>query len=107
MTASAPSDTRFTFAWEPRYQQASRCFGGRLSSSVVKELSGVASVVVGADEDAARSLVRDVEHYPQWHGDTVREVQVLSRDAQGRAERVHSRLRASFGPLDRDFEIML
>ena len=32
---------------------------------------------------------------------------MLSRDAQGRAERVHSRLRASIGPLDRDFEIML
>src|SRR5438270_6360858 len=27
MTASAPSDTRFTFAWEPRYQQLSRFFG--------------------------------------------------------------------------------
>jgi ribosome-associated toxin RatA of RatAB toxin-antitoxin module len=73
----------------------------------VKSLNGEARRDVAASLAESYALLRDVERYTQWHGEAVREVQVLARDPEGLAERVHARLRVRLGPLDREFELML
>ena len=73
----------------------------------MKELNGQAGAQVPADPHACFALVRDVEGYPRWHGAVVREVRVLGRDAEERADRIEAVLRAKIGPIDRDFTVRL
>ena len=52
-------------------------------------------MIVRASLDRCVAVALDVEHYPEWAAD-IKEVEVLARDAEGRAERVRFRA-AAFG----------
>ncbi len=52
-------------------------------------------MIVRASPDCCREVALDVERYPEWATD-IKEVDVLARDAEGRAERVRFRA-AAFG----------
>lgn len=52
-------------------------------------------MIVRANADCCREVALDVERYPDWATD-IKEVEVLERDAEGRAERVRFRA-AAFG----------
>lgn len=71
----------------------------------MKHLSGSARAQLAAGVDETYRVVREVERYPDWHGDVVREVRVLARRAEG-ADRVAAVLRARLGPVDRDFDLV-
>ena len=73
----------------------------------MKQLTGGAHVDVEASVEECFALASDVEGYPDWHPDVVREVEVLSRDADGRAARVLATLHVARGPLMRDVELTL
>src|SRR5205085_11006139 len=53
------------------------------------------------------ALLSDVEGYPGWYPDVVRRVHVLERDAQQRARRARATLHVAYGPLVRDFDLVL
>ena len=52
-------------------------------------------MIVRASLERCREVALDVEHYPEWAAD-IKEVKVLDRDVEGRAERVRFRA-AAFG----------
>lgn len=52
-------------------------------------------MIVRASLDCCRAVALDVERYPEWATD-IKEVEILDRDAEGRAERVRFRA-AAFG----------
>lgn len=73
----------------------------------MKELHATASASVPADEAAAVALLRDLEGYPRWYPDGIRDVSVLQRDDGGAPTRVRANLRLAQGPLQRDFGLTL
>ncbi len=73
----------------------------------MKQLTGSAQLDVAASIEACYALLSDVERYPGWHPDVVREVEVLSHDADGRPARAQAILHVSRGPLVRDFDLTL
>jgi len=52
-------------------------------------------MIVRASHERCLEVALDVEHYPEWAAD-IKEVEVLARDAKGRADRVRFRA-AAFG----------
>jgi hypothetical protein len=73
----------------------------------VKELAGSAETTVAATTEAAFALVAAVARYPAWHGDEVREVDVLAAGADGRPTRVRALLHVSVGPVAWDFDLVM
>jgi Polyketide cyclase / dehydrase and lipid transport len=73
----------------------------------VKELTGNAAAEVSASRGECMALLADVERYPDWHPDVVRSVEVLERDAAGRATKARTALHVAYGPVTRDFEVTL
>ena len=73
----------------------------------VKQLRGAASVVAEASIEDCFALLESVEHYPQWHPQAVRSVEVLERDSEGRASAAWTTLHVSRGPVSRDFEMVV
>ena len=73
----------------------------------MKELSGSASAEVAAPLENCLALVESVEAYPSWYPEVVKAVDVLERDAQGTATKIHAKLHLSQGPLKRDFELTM
>ncbi len=73
----------------------------------MKQLNGSAELDVAASIEACYALLSDVERYPGWHPDVVREVEVLAHDADGRPARAQAILHVSRGPLVRDFDLNL
>ena len=73
----------------------------------MKQLRGAAESEVAASPEQCFSLLADVESYGRWHPDTVREVQVLERDADGLPGKVAATIHAEAGPLARDLHLTL
>jgi hypothetical protein len=73
----------------------------------MKQLSGSASAPTRAGEHRCVDFLSDVEAYPHWYPEVVRSVEVLERDADGRATRARATLRASVGPINRDLQLTL
>jgi hypothetical protein len=73
----------------------------------MKQLRGAADSEVAASPEQCFALLADVEGYPRWHSETVRQVEVIERGADGRASKVAATLHAQTGPLARDFHLML
>lgn len=70
----------------------------------MREFQATVTRGVDAPRERCLQLLADVERYPDWHPDVVREVRVLERDANGNALRAQARLHAALGPFDRDFD---
>ena len=73
----------------------------------MKELTGSASGATSASQAEAFALLEAIDRYPEWHGDVVREAEVLERDAQGHPTKARCRLHVERGPLTRDFDLVM
>ncbi len=73
----------------------------------MKELHGSASAIVAAPVRQCLTLLRDLERYPSWYPEVVREAEVLERDDRGEPVRVSTTLHISAGPLVRDLPLLL
>ena len=73
----------------------------------MKDLHGTASAVVPAPLDRCRALFEAVDRYPDWYPDAVREVDVLERDHTGRPTKARAKLHLVWGPVVKDFDLVL
>jgi ribosome-associated toxin RatA of RatAB toxin-antitoxin module len=73
----------------------------------MKELTGTASGTTQASRDQAMSLLEDIDRYPSWYPEVVKEAEVLERDAQGRPTKAHTLLHVERGPLTKDFNLVM
>jgi hypothetical protein len=73
----------------------------------MKDLHGRASTGVAAPLERCRALLEAVDSYPMWYPEAVRDVEVLERDARGRATRARAKLHLARGPLVKDFDLVL
>ena len=73
----------------------------------MKELTGSASATTPASAQQAVTLLEDIDRYPSWCGDVVKEATVLERDAQGHPTQARCKLHVERGPLTRDFNLVM
>jgi hypothetical protein len=73
----------------------------------VKELTGSGAGTTAATQERALALLEDIDRYPSWCGNVVKEANVLERDAQGLPTRARCRLHVERGPLTRDFNLVM
>jgi ribosome-associated toxin RatA of RatAB toxin-antitoxin module len=73
----------------------------------MREISATATGVAAASIDAVFSQLRDVERYPEWYPAGAKSVEVLERDADGRAVAIDALLAAVVGPLRKNFGVRL
>lgn len=53
------------------------------------------------------ALFEAVDEYPSWYGDVVQEATVLEREDDGRPSRVQTTLHVVFGPITKDFHLVI
>jgi hypothetical protein len=73
----------------------------------MKEFRGAAATPVSAPQVDCLALLEDVTRYPSWHPDVVRAVEVLSPDEAEMPTAAMVTLRASLGPMKRDFQFQV
>jgi hypothetical protein len=73
----------------------------------VKELTGSAAGTTSATPEQAFALLEDIDRYPVWHPEVVKEAEVLERDAQGHPTKAHCKLHVERGPMTRDFDLVM
>ena len=73
----------------------------------MKDLHGTTTALVAASLDRCRALLEAVDRYPAWYPEAVRDVQVLERDPTGRPTRARAKLHLAWGPLVKDFDLVL
>jgi len=73
----------------------------------VKELTGTAFATTTASPEQCFSLLLAVDRYPSWHGDVVRQAEIVERDAQGRPSKARAKLHVERGPLTKDFDLLM
>ncbi len=73
----------------------------------MKELQGAASAQVSASVAECFALVEAIEEYPSWYPEMVKQVSVVERSPDGRPLAARAHLHASYGPLVRDFDLLL
>lgn len=74
---------------------------------MLKDLHGTASRTVSASPAESFGLLTAVERYPDWYPEAVREVDVLERDTDGQPRRARTQLHLSWGPVVKDFDLVL
>jgi ribosome-associated toxin RatA of RatAB toxin-antitoxin module len=74
---------------------------------MLKELSGQATRPLQVPAADCFAILTDVDDYPEWYPEVVRQVDVLERDDGGQARRARTQLHLSWGPVVRDFELVL
>jgi hypothetical protein len=72
----------------------------------VKELTGSASAATDAAPPDCLSLLEEIDRYPAWAPDIVKEAEVLERDADGHPLKARTKLHVERGPLTRDFNLL-
>ncbi len=73
----------------------------------MKELHGTASAEVAAPVGECFALVEAVEEYPGWYPENVKQVYVVERSPDGRPLATRAQLHVAYGPLVRDFDLLL
>ena len=73
----------------------------------MKELTGSAIATSAATPERALALLEDIDRYPTWHPEVIKEAQVLERDAQGRPTKARCKLHVERGRLTRDFNLIM
>ncbi len=73
----------------------------------MKELAGSGSATTSASPADCMTLLEDIDRYPTWAPDIVKEAQVLERDAGGHPVKAHTKLHVERGPLTHDFNLVL
>jgi ribosome-associated toxin RatA of RatAB toxin-antitoxin module len=74
---------------------------------VLKELSGTARRTTSAPTEVCFALLQTVDGYPEWYPETIKEVDVLERAADKHPSRVRAKLHLAWGPVVRDFDLVL
>ncbi len=74
---------------------------------MLKDLHGTASRTVSASPADCYALLTAVEGYPDWYPQAIRAVDVLDRDADGQSRRARTQLHLSWGPVVKDFDLVL
>jgi ribosome-associated toxin RatA of RatAB toxin-antitoxin module len=74
---------------------------------MLKELSGQATRPVGLPAAQCFAVLADVDEYPEWYPEVVQDVDVLEREPDGLARRARTRLHLSWGPVVKDFDLVL
>ncbi len=74
---------------------------------MLKDLHGTASRTVSASPADCYALLTAVEGYPDWYPQAIRAVDVLDRDADGQPRRARTQLHLSWGPVVKDFDLVL
>ena len=74
---------------------------------MLKELTGTATRTTAASPEACFALLRAVDRYPDWYPEVIKQVDVLERSADGQPSRVRAKLHLSWGPVVRDFDLVL
>ncbi len=72
-----------------------------------RELTGTATRTVAVSAPECFGLLADVERYREWYPDAVREVDVLERDPAGQPQRARVKLHLAWGPVVKDFDLVL
>ncbi len=72
----------------------------------MKELTGSASATTPASRAQCMALLEDIDRYPSWHPEVVKEAEVLERDADGHPVKARTKLHVERGPLTRDFDLL-
>jgi Polyketide cyclase / dehydrase and lipid transport len=72
----------------------------------VKELTGSGSGTTSASPADCMALLEDIDRYPTWAPDIVKEAEVLERDAAGHPVKARTKLHVERGPLTRDFNLV-
>jgi hypothetical protein len=73
----------------------------------VKELTGNAAGTTGAKPEQAFALLEDIDRYPTWYPEVIKQAEVLERDAEGHPTKAHCMLHVERGPMTRDFDLMM
>ncbi len=73
----------------------------------MKPVRGIATAVVPATVEQCFSLLAAVDGYPRWYPEVVRDVQVIETGKDGRPSRAHTTLHVAYGPLAKDFPLVL
>jgi hypothetical protein len=73
----------------------------------VKELTGTAAGTTGATQEQTFALLEDIDRYPTWNGEVVKQAEVLERDAEGHPTKAHCVLHVERGPMTRDFNLTM
>jgi ribosome-associated toxin RatA of RatAB toxin-antitoxin module len=73
----------------------------------MKELKATSSGTAQAPIESVYTLLLDVERYPKWYPDGVKQVEVLERDPDGNPTRVQAILNAVAGPIRKQFDVRL
>ncbi|MBV9366833.1 MAG: SRPBCC family protein [Solirubrobacterales bacterium] len=73
----------------------------------MKDLTGSASASTPATPERAMALLEDIDRYPAWHPEVIKEAEVLERDAQGHPTKARCKLHVERGPLTRDFDLIM
>lgn len=73
----------------------------------MKELTGSATATTRASPAEALSFLEDVDRYPTWHPEVVKQAEVLERDAQGHPTKARTKLHVERGPLTKDFDLVM
>jgi ribosome-associated toxin RatA of RatAB toxin-antitoxin module len=53
------------------------------------------------------ALLADVARYPEWYPEVIQTVDVLERGSDGQARRARTKLHLAWGPVVRDFDLVL
>jgi Polyketide cyclase / dehydrase and lipid transport len=75
--------------------------------SGVKDLQGTATRDVASSPAECLALFEAVERYPVWYPEVVRRVDVTKRDGDGRASEVKTHLHLAYGPVTKDFNLLM
>jgi hypothetical protein len=73
----------------------------------MKELHGAARANVAASLERCFELLQAVERYPSWYPEVVKAVEVVERDGEGRPGKARVVLHMSYGPLVKDFRLLM
>ncbi|MGZ4297515.1 MAG: SRPBCC family protein [Solirubrobacteraceae bacterium] len=74
---------------------------------MLKELTGRATRSVRSPAAECFALLAAVDRYREWYPEVIREVDVLEREAGGQARRARTLLHLSWGPVVKDFDVVL
>lgn len=73
----------------------------------MKQLHGSATANVSASAAECLALLADVERYPLWYPDVVRDVRIDERSSEGLPSRARVALHVAHGPIVRDFDLLM
>lgn len=73
----------------------------------MKELTGSGSGTTSASPADCMTLLEDIDRYPTWAPNIIKEAEVLERDTAGHPVKARTKLHVERGPLTRDFNLVL